>query len=64
MPAMGPKYIILHVEYFDANLQRLFGVKFYPMTLKPALPIAFGMAYWYTCVQGIDKAYRESQGTL
>jgi hypothetical protein len=37
-----------------------FGQKWYPMTLRPALPYAFGIAVWYSVVLTIDQKARGS----
>lgn len=35
---------------------RFFGQKWYPMTLRPAVPYAVGVAVWYWAVTKIDQA--------
>lgn len=41
---------------------RFFGLKWYPMTLRPALPYAFGMALWYYAVTVIDAKTKTVEG--
>jgi hypothetical protein len=31
-----------------------FGKKWYPMTMRPAIPFAAGIAIWYWCVSSLD----------
>jgi hypothetical protein len=38
----------------------IFGNKFYPMTLRPAIPYLFGMALYYSLILKIDSAAKNS----